>query len=155
DRQGYAAALATLEEIRCSAQETTLAATGGNLMKRIRRILRQPEGPQSGVFPALCSGILLVLVAALMAGWPPSKAVAQVAMRKTGPPRTFAAVQTPYVKWLEEDVAYIITDAERVEFHTLSTQAELDRFIERFWRHRDKAEHYRRIAYANDHYAAS
>src|SRR5271169_4945983 len=58
----------------------------------------------------------------------------------------------PYKKWLEEDVVYIITDEER------------DNFIEAFWQRRDptpdteeneyKEEHYQRIAYANEHFAA-
>jgi GWxTD domain-containing protein len=70
-----------------------------------------------------------------------------------------AQPETPYQKWLNEDVAYITTDAERQAFRRLETDAEREHFIEQFWLRRDptpgtprnefKEEHYRRIAYAN------
>jgi GWxTD domain-containing protein len=69
-----------------------------------------------------------------------------------------------YKKWLDEDVRWIITDEELSAFKKLTTNAERDVFIEGFWQRRDptpdtaeneyKEEHYRRIAYANEHYAA-
>lgn len=69
-----------------------------------------------------------------------------------------------YKKWLEEDVIYIITDEERAAFKQLSNDEERDNFIEAFWQRRDptpdteeneyKEEHYQRIAYANEHFAA-
>jgi GWxTD domain-containing protein len=69
-----------------------------------------------------------------------------------------------YKKWLDEDVRWIITDEELSAFKKLSNNAERDIFIEGFWQRRDptpdtaeneyKEEHYRRIAYANEHYAA-
>jgi GWxTD domain-containing protein len=69
-----------------------------------------------------------------------------------------------YKKWLDEDVRWIITDEERSAFKQLSNDEERDQFIEAFWARRDptpdtpenefKEEHYRRIAYANEHYAA-
>ncbi|SPE29682.1 Peptidase M56, BlaR1 [Candidatus Sulfopaludibacter sp. SbA6] len=71
---------------------------------------------------------------------------------------------TPYRKWMNEDVAYIITDAERAAFKNLQTDEEREHFIEQFWLRRDptpgtpenefKEEHYRRIAYANEHFAS-
>jgi GWxTD domain-containing protein len=73
-------------------------------------------------------------------------------------------LETPYRKWLTEDVSYIITDQERQAFKRLQTDEERDQFIEQFWLRRDptpdtmeneyKEEHYRRIAYANEHYAS-
>ncbi len=70
----------------------------------------------------------------------------------------------PYKKWLDEDVIYIITDEERAAFKQLSNDEERDNFIEAFWQRRDptpdteeneyKEEHYQRIAYANEHFAA-
>jgi GWxTD domain-containing protein len=67
-------------------------------------------------------------------------------------------------KWLDEDVRYIITDEERSAFMQLSNDEERDQFIEAFWQRRDpspdtienefKEEHYRRIAYANEHFPA-
>src|SRR5712671_6485313 len=69
-----------------------------------------------------------------------------------------------YKKWLDEDVRWIITDEELSAFKKLANNAERDVFIEGFWQRRDptpdtaeneyKEEHYRRIAYANEHYAA-
>ena len=69
-----------------------------------------------------------------------------------------------YKDWLEQDVAYIITDEERKAFKQLSNDEEREKFIEAFWDRRNpnpdsednefKDEHYRRIEYANDHYAA-
>ena len=70
----------------------------------------------------------------------------------------------PYKKWLDEDVVYIITDEERAAFKQLTNDEERDNFIEAFWQRRDptpdteeneyKEEHYQRIAYANEHFAA-
>ncbi|MGB0066089.1 MAG: GWxTD domain-containing protein [Terracidiphilus sp.] len=70
----------------------------------------------------------------------------------------------PYKKWLDEDVPYIITDDERKAFMTLSNDEEREAFIENFWQRRNpdpdspenefRDEHYRRIQYANDHFAA-
>ena len=69
-----------------------------------------------------------------------------------------------YKRWLDEDVRWIITDEERAAFKQLSNDDERDAFIENFWLRRDptpdtveneyKEEHYRRMAYANEHFAA-
>jgi GWxTD domain-containing protein len=69
-----------------------------------------------------------------------------------------------YKKLLDEDVIYIISDEERKTFKQLTNDEERDQFIESFWQRRDptpdteenefKEEHYRRIEYANEHYAA-
>jgi GWxTD domain-containing protein len=73
-------------------------------------------------------------------------------------------LETPYRKWLSEDVVYIITDEERAVFKKLATDEEREQFIEQFWLRRDptpdtvenefKEEHYRRIAYVNEHFAS-
>ena len=73
-------------------------------------------------------------------------------------------LETPYKKWLNEDVTYIITDEERKAWKRLSTDDEREQFIEQFWLRRDptpdteeneyKEEHYRRIAYANERFAS-
>jgi len=69
-----------------------------------------------------------------------------------------------YKKWLDEDVIYIISDEERKAFKQLSNDEERDQFIEAFWQRRNpnpdsedneyKEDHYRRIEYANEHFAA-
>src|SRR5262245_7487472 len=46
-------------------------------------------------------------------------------------------LMTPYRKWLNEDVAYIITDEERATFKRLQTDEEREQFIEQFWLRRD------------------
>ncbi len=69
-----------------------------------------------------------------------------------------------YKTWLNQDVTYIISDEERKSFKNLSNDEERDAFIENFWLRRNpnpdspenefREEHYRRIAYANEHFAA-
>jgi len=69
-----------------------------------------------------------------------------------------------YKEWLNEDVIYIISPEERTAFLRLDTNEEREQFIEQFWLRRSsnpdlpdndfKEEHYRRIAYANEHYAS-
>jgi GWxTD domain-containing protein len=73
-------------------------------------------------------------------------------------------MESPYKKWLEEEVPYIITADERATFKKLSTDDEREQFIENFWERRNpnpgspenefKEEYYRRIAYANEHFAS-
>src|SRR5215831_15839001 len=73
-------------------------------------------------------------------------------------------LETPYKKWLDQDVTYIISEEERKAFKGLNTDDEREQFVEQFWLRRDptpdtvenefKEEHYRRIAYANEHYAS-
>jgi GWxTD domain-containing protein len=73
-------------------------------------------------------------------------------------------LESPYKKWLDEDVPYIISSEERHSFLHLATNEEREQFIEAFWQRRNpdpdspentfKEEHYRRIAYANEHYAS-
>jgi len=65
-------------------------------------------------------------------------------------------LETPYKKWLNEEVLYIITDEERKAFSRLQTDEERQQFIEQFWFRPDptpdteeneyREEHYRRIA---------
>jgi GWxTD domain-containing protein len=73
-------------------------------------------------------------------------------------------LSSTYKKWLNQDVVYIITPEEKSAFKALSNDEERDQFIEQFWLRRDptpdtpeneyKEEHYRRIAYANEHFGA-
>lgn len=73
-------------------------------------------------------------------------------------------LKSVYKKWLDEDVAYIITDEERRAFKSLKTDDEREQFREQFWLRRDpdqdtpeneyRDEYYERIEYANEHYAS-
>jgi GWxTD domain-containing protein len=247
DARQYAAALTALEQNRWAAHELALAATGGSLVKRIRRLLQKPERPRADWTPAISAGILVVSAGIALASWqtPPAQlpqapipAVApapdapaavepsRAPVRKsarvllaqapqaaqtveqqlkdqlqrelaagqemiaptTGPQQSAPPSQsetnarpmtekqrkakekkareelaTPYKKWLNEDVAYIITDEERAAFKQANNDEEREQFIQQFWQRRDptpgtpenefKTEHYRRIAYANEQYA--
>lgn len=80
-------------------------------------------------------------------------------------PAASPAVPARYQKWLDEDAVYIITRDERAEFTKLETDQQRDNFIEDFWQQRNpnptpewnpfKEEHYSRLAYANEQFAAS
>jgi GWxTD domain-containing protein len=231
----YASALAALAENRLTMRDAAMAATGGSLVKRIRRLLAQPEGPR-GVAPVLSTVILVMTCAVALAAWQtpqqsgpvitPAIPVPGAPEIQTMPqPETPAAspkpVQNseraakaleqlreltermelarnsrssmllaqggsapladpalvPYLKWLNEEVPYIITDEERKAFKSLQTNDERNQFINQFWARRDpaypkaaspeqypviakgnpenefKKEHYRRIKYANERFA--
>ncbi len=85
------------------------------------------------------------------------KLTAAIAPHKIG-------VESPYKKWMEEEVTWIISDEERVAWRRLQTDDERQAFIEAFWLRRDptpdteeneyKEEHYRRIQWANDRFAS-
>jgi len=151
----YAAALVTLEERRCFGREPAAAATGGILVNRIRRLLHQPEEPRAVAGLVLSMGLLLgafcMIAVAQQAG-----SAAQAADENR--------VDTPFARWLNEDVVYIISDEEREAFERLAADEERQRFIEQFWKRRDptpdtavnesKIEHYRRIKYANERWPA-
>ncbi|HET7108862.1 MAG TPA: GWxTD domain-containing protein [Candidatus Acidoferrum sp.] len=78
--------------------------------------------------------------------------------------RTLKELDNSFKTWLNEDVTYIISPEERTAFLQLETNEEREQFIEQFWLRRSsnpdmpdndfKEEHYRRIAYANEHYAS-
>lgn len=140
----YSHALLALETSR---QEFALAATGGNLKVRIQHLLR-PQEPPSTPAPPLVGIVALLVVAAGL---------------------TVHAQQqqqnSPYQKWVNEDVLYIIAPEERAAFERLRTDEEREHFIVQFWLRRDstpgtqeneaKEEHYRRISYANARFTGS
>ena len=170
DPRGLAVALTLLEEHRWARSQAALAATGGNLSERVRRLLGVSR-PSVASGPAV--GVLLVVAGmALAAGQGKTplrpRPVQAVTPTQVEPPPLLAQAQPPtampagptsaYDRWLNEDVVYLIDDRERAAFRSLQTDAERERFIEQFWLRRDptpgtpenefKEEHYRRIAYA-------
>ena len=215
DARVYAATLAALENRRALAPEAAVAANGGSLMKRIRRLLTEPQPAQPAATPAFAAALLLVTFSGALAAWPakpparrtdvarmarllesrivepqwspPARELQEyarqeaiLALAKPAPqePQTLTdqerkakdkalrkELATPYRKWLNEDVAYIISDEERSAFLRLQTGEERETFIEQFWVRRDPAhnsaenqykdEYYRRIAYANEHFSTS
>lgn len=84
--------------------------------------------------------------------------------RKAAEKKLKKELETPYKKWLNEEVLWIISEEERAAFGRLQTDDERQQFIEQFWLRRDptidteenefKEEHYRRIAWANDRFAS-
>jgi GWxTD domain-containing protein len=189
DALGYARTLLALEQSHRHAAEPALAATGGRFTTRIRRLLGRPHDRRGAAIPALLAGVAVIVLLAGMqsagrdqfapvlraAAAPLPKPAAQQAQPapSTAPHDTPAPAPTqpqvelssPYKKWLNEDVVYIITKEERAEFLSLHSDKEREKFIENFWLRRDptpgtvqnefKEEHYRRIAYANEHFACA
>jgi GWxTD domain-containing protein len=120
-------------------------------MKRIHRLL-YPKRPNGIWAPALAAAALMAGCAMTLAAWqanPPD-------------PQTEAAVHSPWQKWLNEDVVYIISDQEKAAFERLNTDEERQMFVDQFWARRDptpgtsenefKEQHHHRIAFANRHF---
>jgi len=222
----YALALAALERNRTPREQAAVAATGGSLVKRIRRLL-YPKAPAGIWAPILAAAILVATAGVSFAalrpestqfrsdvvrtqieaepavqapavaganriyaghGSEPSRIVrrperdltmaeAQSDGREPYPDHDQAGLQgatvengqtsenvvmSPWTKWLDEDVVYIITDEERDTFLHIKTDEEREQFVKQFWERRNptpgsadnkfKDEHYRRIAYANEHF---
>lgn len=80
------------------------------------------------------------------------------------PRKVKSETKKAFQNWIKEDVALIITPAEREAFEKLKTDEEREQFIQIFWDQRDpdpdtaenefKDEHFERIAYANEHFAS-
>jgi len=175
DRHRYAQALAALEESRFSRSHPALAASAGPLAARIQRILYRHA--ETGVRGAISSLTLLAATAIVaLAGWhqslpgPPAPPKAPPVLLAQANPQAVPPVQNnagqvaaPWRKWLEEDVVYIINDAECAAFNRLTTDDERQQFIQEFWDRRGvmrdgktaKEEHYRRIVYANERFAGT
>jgi GWxTD domain-containing protein len=146
----YATALTALEENRWAKNEVVLAVTGGVLMKRIRRLLYPKESPRTFLTPVLSAGMLVAVTAMALTAWQ-SKPAGD-------------AAGDFHQKWLNEEVPYIITDAERNTFNQLQSNSEREIFIEQLWARRNptpgavenafRADCYRRIGYANEHFGS-
>jgi GWxTD domain-containing protein len=160
DRFEYSRALLALEECRVSLAP---AAGGGSLKDRIR-LLVDPRYAPASPWPAALLLLPLIALGGLL--------LAPQAVRSEDKPKAESLKReqklrkelgTPYRKWVNEDVAYIITVEERKAFERLRTDEEREQFIVQFWLRRDptpgtavnefKQEHYRRIAYANERFA--
>lgn len=161
DAYRYVSALAALEETRWSASQAALAATGGNLVKRIRRLLIPIEGPGSALTPLVSAAILIITAAVGLTAWQAKAPASPQGQESDNATQNLADLRQKltYGKWLNEDVVYIITREERAAFMKLETNEEREEFIKQFWLRRDptpdtpknefKEEHYRRIAQAN------
>ena len=150
DAHEYAAALTALEQNRWAAQEAALAATGGNLVKRVRRMLNPSklrQGPRAFLTPVLSAAILAVTAALALTAW------------QTQAPSQSAPKIAWWQKWVDEEVVYIISDVERTAFLNLTTDDERRMFVDQFWQRRDptpgtaenemRNEHYRRLGFVS------
>ena len=90
DARTYVLALANLEESRHTAAGPALAATGGNLIRRVRRLLRQPDDRRPAGVPALVvAAIMAVALGATLAAWqaPHALAKSQAAAQSAAAPQ--------------------------------------------------------------------
>ena len=127
-------------------------------MKRIYRLL-YPRA--NGAWATVVAVLIVVLAsAATVAAWPAKTPQSSTAAVQAEAER---GLDPEYSKWLNEDVAYIITQSERTAFLRLTTNEERDKFVVQFWERRNpnpgapnkfKEEHYRRLAHANKHFAS-
>lgn len=148
----YATALTVLEENRRNANHAALAATGGVLMKRIHRLLYPRETPRTFPAPVFAAGLLTIVAALALTAW------------QSRPATESERIADAFNRWLNVDVRYIITPQERSAFNALQSNEERQMFVEQFWTRRNptpgaaenpfQVEHYRRMAYANDHFAS-
>ena len=127
-------------------------------MRRIDRVLdqnRRLSRPSNyRTLAALVLGALPLIYIATATEPVRAQAPAQVVPASA----TVCGGNSAYANWLNEDVAYIITQEERQAFKQLRDAPECSQFVEQFWLRRDtafKEEHYRRIAYANQHFAST
>ena len=89
-------------------------------------------------------------------------ALAQIQTRKPSGTPSQSDLKSAYERWVDDDVAYIITPEEKRAFLQLKSDAEHERFIEQFWQAREskvigrenayRTEHYRRFAFANQNF---
>jgi GWxTD domain-containing protein len=108
--------------------------------------------------------ILLFLTAAVVCTFAQSPKATPPLDPTEKPRKVTEEISNAHKKWLNEDVAPIITDAERDAFLKLKTNDERENFIAWFWSRRDpdpdteenefREEYYQRIAYANEHFAS-
>jgi bla regulator protein blaR1 len=175
----YAVALAALEENRWPARKAAVAATGGNLVKRIQRLL-DPKPATAVWTPLLAAIVLLITSAVAFAAWPArarqqSSAAEQQAQaqrdeqlekaQRDEQQQKVRDENSPYQKWLNQEVVYIITPEERAAFEKLTTDDERQKFVEQFWERRNphpgspvntyKQQYYHRLAYANEHFTTA
>jgi GWxTD domain-containing protein len=164
DSLAYAKALSFLEERRASLPLVALGANGGVLTMRIRRLLGCKELPMISQ-PAAVTVLAVVFVITGLCIATAAKAASQQVASQQTTPENAQDLPVKYQQWLNEDVVWIIAPEERTAFSALTNDEERDQFVEQFWQRRNpvpgssenkfKAEHYRRIAYANTHFAAS
>jgi GWxTD domain-containing protein len=164
DSLAYAKALSLLEEYRSSYPAVSLGANGGALVMRIRRLLGYEEAPAFSQLAGMTLLAVMIVAVALGVG---TLARAQASSNKqtsAGQEKALQSIPVLYRKWVDEDVRWIITSEETEQFMKLSSDDQRNQFIQQFWERRNleaagngenayRAEYYRRLAYANEHFA--
>jgi GWxTD domain-containing protein len=164
DSLAYAKALSFLEERRLTGPAMALGANGGVLAMRIRRLLGSKEVPAISQTAAITLlAITLCAVGFTIASVARAQAAAGQTQTKESDTNS-SALKDAYRQWVDQDVRWIIMPEERAAFLGLTNDDERDEFIKQFWVRRNptpdspenkfREEHYRRIAYANVHFAA-
>jgi GWxTD domain-containing protein len=165
DRLGYARTLSLLEEMRATVPAGAFAANGGVLKMRIARLLGLSPAQS---FPRAAAVTMLMITGAVMSLAAINGAHAQLATVQpdVAAPQAEgneAHLDAAHRTWIDEDVRWIISRQEAMDFLALGNNEERDHFIEQFWERRNpnpgsqengfRSEHYRRLAYANQHFA--
>ena len=122
DARQYAAALTALEQNRWAAHELALAATGGSLVKRIRRLLQQPERPSAAWTPIFSAGVLAVSAGIAFASWqaqPPQKAQPRGSAVLPAPPAAPVAVELPAAPVRKRRSAYCSPKRSRLRLRRI------------------------------------
>jgi GWxTD domain-containing protein len=113
--------------------------------------------------PALAA--ILLTPAALVTGFSVLAQSPSTSQKFIASDDTPSPLAGPYRTWLDQDVRWIIAPDERSAYTALvHTNAERQQFIIAFWERRNpnpgssenkfKEEHYRRLAYSNEHFAS-
>jgi GWxTD domain-containing protein len=170
DRVKYAEALLSFIERtpRRVQWEGVPMANRQTRMRRIDRVLDQtrelsrPANHRALAALVLAALPLIYLATATRPVWAQAPAAATPAQPSVS--ANVCGGSPTYANWLNQDVAYIITQPERQAFERLGDEAECAHFVDQFWLRRDptpgtpenefKEEHYRRIAFANQHFAS-
>jgi len=170
DRVKYAEALLSFIERtpRRVQWEGVPMANRQTRMRRIDRVLDQtrelsrPANHRAIAALVLAALPLIYLATATRPVWAQAPAAATPAQPSVS--ANVCGGSPTYANWLNQDVAYIITQPERQAFERLGDEAECAHFVDQFWLRRDptpgtpenefKEEHYRRIAFANQHFAS-
>ena len=170
DRVKYAEALLSFIERtpRRVQWEGVPMANRQTRMRRIDRVLDQtrelsrPANQRTLAALILAALPLIYLATATQPVWAQTPAASTPAQASVS--ASVCGGSPTYANWLNQDVAYIITQPERQAFEGLSDEAECAHFVDQFWLRRDptpgtpqnafKEEHYRRIAYANQRFVS-
>lgn len=120
------------------------------------------DSGRRGLALLVVSAALASLLSAALQAIPPKEKVSREERRRQKAIQK--EMESPYKKWLDEEVPYIISDEERKAFKQFGTDDEREAFIEQFWERRNpnpgspenefKEEYYRRIAYSNERFAS-